>query len=142
MNGAGPDGSLRREAIRRGIPAIIYEAGPPYVFVESEIERGVEGVRNVMARLAMVTGAPSESVSKVLVRSRWQRVPRGWGGIYLPRVQVGDSVAAGQPLGTIADPGSDQVRELRAEMGGVIIGMALPQVVLSGYALFHVGEMH
>jgi hypothetical protein len=36
---------------------------------------------------------------------------------------------------------SDQVHELHAEIGGVIIGMALPQVVLSGYALFHVGEV-
>jgi predicted deacylase len=98
-------------------------------------------VRNVMARLAMIADPPSQSVSKVLVRSRWLRVPRGRGGIYLPRVRVGDSVAEGQLLATIADPVSDQVHELHAETGGLVIGMALPQVVLSGYALFHVGEV-
>jgi len=141
ITGAGPDGSIRREATRRGIPAIIYEAGPPYVFLESEIERGVEGVRNVMARLAMIADPPSKSVSKVVVRSRWLRVPRGWGGIYLPRVGVGDAVVEGQLLATIADPVSDQVHELRAGMGGVVIGMALPQVVISGSPLFHIGEV-
>lgn len=141
ITGPGPAGSLRRETTQRGIPAIIYEAGPPYIFLEAEIERGVEGVRNVMAHLAMTDEPPSKSVSKVLVRSRWQRVPRGWGGIYLPRVRVGDSVAEGQLLATIADPVTDQVHEVRADTGGVIIGMSLPQVVLSGSALFHIGEV-
>jgi uncharacterized protein len=141
VTGAGPKGSLRREAAGRGIPAIIYEAGPPYVFLEAEIELGVEGVRNVMARLDMTADPPSESVSEVLVDSRWLRVPPGRGGIYLPSVRLGDSVTEGQLLATIADPVSDQVHELHAEIGGVIIGMALPQVVLSGYALFHVGEV-
>jgi uncharacterized protein len=141
ITGPGPDGSIRREATRRGIPTIIYEAGPPYIFLESEIERGVEGVRNVMARLEMTSDSPSESVSKVLVRSRWLRVPRGWGGIYLPRVRVGDSVTEGQLLATIADPVTDQVHEVRAQAGGVVIGMSLPQVVLSGSALFHIGEV-
>ena len=86
-------------------------------------------------------GPPSESVSKVLVRSRWLRVPRGWGGIYLPRVGVGDAVAEGQLLATIADPVTDQVHEVRADIDGVVIGMSLPQVVLSGSALFHIGEV-
>jgi uncharacterized protein len=141
ITGPGPSGSIRREATQRGIPSIVYEAGPPYIFLESEIERGVEGVRNVMARLAMIAEAPSDSVSKVLVRSRWLRVPRGWGGIYLPRVRVGDSVSEGQLLATIADPVTDEVHEVRADNGGVIIGMSLPQVVLSGSALFHIGEV-
>jgi uncharacterized protein len=141
ITSAGPDGSIRREASLRGIPTIIYEAGPPYVFLESEIERGVEGVRNVMSRLAMIDEPPSKSVSKVLVRSRWLRVPRGQGGIYLPRVGVGDSVTEGQLLATIADPISAQVHELHADLGGVVIGMALPQVVISGSALFHIGEV-
>jgi uncharacterized protein len=141
ITGPGPDGSIRREATRRGIPAIVYEAGPPYIFLESEIERGLEGLRNVMARLGMTSGPPSETVSKVLVRSSWLRVPRGWGGIYLPRVRLGETVVEGQLLATIADPVSDEVRELHARIGGVVIGMALPQVVLSGSPLFHVGEI-
>ena len=141
VNGAGPAGSVRREATRRGIPAIIYEAGPPYIFLETEIERGVEGVRNVMSRLAMIDEPASESVSQVLMRSRWVRVPPGMGGIYLPRVRVGDTVAEGQLLATIADPVTDEVHEVHANMAGVVIGMSLPQVVLSGSALFHVGEV-
>jgi predicted deacylase len=132
ITSVGPDGSIRREATRRGIPTIIYEAGPPYIFLESEIERGVEGVRNVMSRLAMIDAPPSKSVSKILVRSRWLRVPRGVGGIYMPRVQVGDSVAEGQLLATIADPISGKVHEVHADIGGVVIGMALARIIREG----------
>ncbi len=46
VGGAGPTGSLRREAMRAGIPAIIYESGPPFVFVEQEIATGARGVLN------------------------------------------------------------------------------------------------
>ncbi len=55
---------------------------------------------------------------------------------------VGIIVTSPGPKGsTIADPVSDHVLEVRAEIDGVVIGMALPQVVLSGSPLFHVGEL-
>jgi len=40
VGGAGPSGSLRREVVRAGVAAIIYESGPPYSFVPKEIENG------------------------------------------------------------------------------------------------------
>jgi hypothetical protein len=33
------------------------------------------------------------------------------------------------------------VYEIRADRTGVVVGAALPQVVLSGYGLFHIGEL-
>jgi predicted deacylase len=137
--GEGPDGSLRREAVKAGIPAIIYEAGPPYVFVEPEIARGTQGVRNVMTYLGMTPGPPDTAPAQWLERSRWLRVPHRQGGIYLPTVSVGDAVEAGQLVATVTDPVADQVHEIRANEDGVVIGMSLPQVVLSGSALIHVG---
>jgi predicted deacylase len=139
--GAGPTGSLRREAMKIGIPAIIYEAGPPYVFVEPEIARGVEGIRNVMSRLRMISSPPSAGHAQMLGTSHWVRVPRGQGGIYRPLVKLGDSVDAGQMLATVTDPVTDQINEIRAKKGGVVVGMALPQVVLSGYGIVHVGTV-
>lgn len=137
--GEGPEGSLRRESVRAGIPAIIYEAGPPYVFVEPEIARGTQGVMNVMRHLGMVNGPPDSAPAQWLERSRWLRVPHRQGGIFLPTVGVGDAVEAGQLVATVTDPVTDQVHEIRASEDGVVIGMSLPQVVLSGSALIHVG---
>lgn len=141
IEGAGPAGSLRREACKAGIAAIIYEAGPPQVFLEPEIERGVQGVRNIMAHLQMISTKEKRSRSTLLARSFWQRVPVDQGGIYLPIVSLGDAVKTGQLLGTIADPVTDVVHRIVAQETGIVIGMALPQIVLSGYGLFHIGEV-
>jgi predicted deacylase len=139
--GAGPSGSLRREAVRAGLAAIIYESGPPYVFVEKEIENGTRGVLNVMDHLGMYATPGKKPHAQTLARSSWLRVPRGKGGIYLSAVRLGDSVKVGDLLGTIADPVTDEVYEIRAQRAGVVVGAALPQVVLSGYGLFHIGEL-
>ncbi len=138
--GAGPKGSLRREAMRVGIPAIIYEAGPPLIFVVDEIEKGTRGVRNVMAHLKMITATQPVDPAHLLRDSYWIRVPPGYGGIYLPVVKLGSTVAKGEVLATIADPVTDAVFEIQADQPGIVVGMALPQVVLSGYGLFHVGN--
>lgn len=139
--GEGPDGSLRREAVRIGIPAIIYEAGPPYIFLEEEIERGTQGVKNVMSYLGMTDDPPNTRPAQWLDRSRWLRVPQGQGGIYLPTVRVGDMVTAGQLVATVTDPITNQVHEIRASEDGVVIGMSLAQVLLSGSAVIHVGKV-
>jgi hypothetical protein len=41
----------------------------------------------------------------------------------------------------VTDPVSDEVHEIRSDREGIVIGAALPQVVLSGYGLFHIGEL-
>jgi predicted deacylase len=74
-------------------------------------------------------------------KSHWIRAPRGQGGFFFPSVKLGDSVKSGQQLGSVTDPLTDEVHPIRAETDGEILGMALPRVVLSGYGLFHVGNI-
>lgn len=139
--GQGPDGSLRREAMKRGIPAIVYEAGPPYIFLEPEIVRGTQGVRNVMSHLGITDDARNTQPTQWLERSRWVRVPHRQGGIYLPAVALGDEVKEGQVVATLTDPLTDATHEVRARDDGIVIGMSLPQVLLSGSALVHIGKV-
>jgi predicted deacylase len=141
IDGAGPDGSLRREAQKAGIKAIIYEAGPPLVFREDEIARGTSGILNVLDGLGMFASGAKAEKSQLLKRSFWVRVPRGQGGIFLPTVALGAAVKKGDLLATVVDPLSDEVHEIRAEGDGTVVGMALPRVVLSGYGIFHIGEL-
>jgi len=141
IGGAGPAGSLRREATRIGVAAIIYEAGPPYVFLEPEIDRGVHGVLNVLDHLGMYETEVERTKSQRLAGSSWVRVPKGHGGIFLTSVKLGDTVNAGDLLGTVTDPVKDTTFEVRANRSGIVIGAALPQVVLSGYGLFHIGRI-
>jgi len=141
VDGAGPSGSLRREAMKVGIKSIIYEAGPPLVFLEPEIDRGVLGIENVMAYLGMTKARIPRPKGKMLVDDTWIRVPVGQGGIYLPIAPLGKAVKKGELLARITDPITDVMHEIQADRDGMIVGMALPQVVLSGYGLFHVGVL-
>ena len=138
LGGAGPDGSLRRESAKAGIPTIIYEAGEPFRFQEDEIERGVQGVENIMAYLDM-TGLADQEIpaARIYERSTWIRTARGSGGFFFPTATLGDVVNAGDILGRIVDPLTDSSIEVISPLAGEIIGMAVPQPVLSGYALFH-----
>jgi predicted deacylase len=136
--GSGPEGSLRREAAKAGVPAIIYEAGEPLRFQEDEIERGMQGVTNVMAYLDMSgQTAVKTPDSHIYQRSRWIRAAFRHGGFFFPTAKLGDFVQKGDSLGRVVDPLTDESFDIVAQFPGEIIGAALPQPVLSGYALFH-----
>ncbi len=142
LGGEGPRGSLRREMMEAGVPAIIYEAGLPLRFEPAEIEKGFEGVRNVMIRMGMRAGRPTRPTpdSRVFSRSRWLRVPLGMGGVFYPVKQLGERIKPGDEIAHVEDPFTDQQYVMRAEQAGTVIGLAVPQVVFSGYALVHVAE--
>jgi len=136
----GPRGSLRREAVEAGIPAIIYEAAGPHVFDVEAADVGVRGLLNVMRHLEILPGdSPEIPEDKVYHLTVWERVPLGSGGFFFPEVSLGTEVKTGQRLGYLVTPLEDKTTVLTASRDGIIIGMARPQIVLSGYALFHLG---
>jgi predicted deacylase len=139
--GKGPKGSLRRAALDAGIPAIIYEAGEPLRFQPGKIEPGVAGVRSVMRYLDMIDG-PLVRVpdARVFRDSTWVRVPRQKGGFFFPDAELGDQVERSQALGYVIDPMTDVRTPITAHRAGEIIGRAVAQPVLTGYALFHIGS--
>lgn len=140
LGGGGPDGSLRGEMVKAGIPAIIYEAGGPLLFQEEEVARGAEGVRNVMHYLGMMeVPGYNPPNPKIYEKTRWVRVPPGQGGFFFPELLMGANVEEGTRMGYVVDPVTDQQHVITSKYAGQIIGMTLPQPVLSGYPLFHLG---
>jgi len=140
LGGEGPDGSLRGEMVKAGVPAIIYEAGGPLLFQEEEVVRGAQGVRNVMHTLGMahVTGYEPAS-PEIFEKTRWVRVARGHGGFFFPELAMGAIVQKGSRMGYVVDPVTDEEYAVISPSDGRIIGMTLPQPVLSGGPLFHLG---
>ena len=139
LHGRGPRGSLRRAAGDLGIPAILYEAGEPLRFQAGEIQRGALGVVHLMQHLGMLQGdAPAPELQRVYRGSRWLRAPAG--GIFLTRRELGEKIALGDVLGTITDPITNERITVVSQGRGELIGMALPQVVLPGFALFHLAR--
>lgn len=134
----GARGTLRRAAVEDGIPAITYEAGEPMRFQREEVSHGVTGVLHWLAFLGMLEGRPGRTdEERIYTRSRWVRVSDG--GIFITDRELGERVHAGDILGTVTDPISNERTRVIASFGGRIIGRALSQVVIPGFAAFHIG---
>jgi hypothetical protein len=73
----------------------------------------------------------------VYYRSSWVRADNG--GILLADVGLGSTVRKGDLLGTITDPMNNAQTEMRSPFSGRIIGMARNQIVMPGFAAFHIG---
>ena len=131
-------GTLRHAATEAGIPSVTLEAGGPLELELNEVKQGVKGIESLIASLGMTHkrrfwGDPEP----VYYRSTWVRAESG--GILFSDVSLGSSVRKGDLLGTITDPMSNVRVELRAPYSGRIIGMSRNQVVMPGFAAFHVG---
>ena len=131
-------GTLRYAATRAGIPTVTLEAGGPSQLELNEVKHGVKSIETLVNTLGMVKkrrfwGEPEP----VYYRSSWVRADNG--GILLADVSLGSTVRKGTLLGTITDPMNNASTELRSPYAGRIIGMARNQVVMPGFAAFHVG---
>ena len=132
------DGTLRHAATSAGIPAVTLEAGGPSQLELEEVKHGVKGIETLLNTLDMVKkmrlwGDPQP----VYYRSTWVRANHG--GILLADVSLGSTVRQGDLLGTITDPMNNASTRLYSPFSGRIIGMARNQVVMPGFAAFHVG---
>ncbi len=131
-------GTLRHAATQAGIPTVTVEAGGPLQLEMNEVKHGVKSIETLLSSLGMTKrrrlwGDPEP----VYYRSSWVRADSG--GILLANVSLGSTVRPGDLLGTITDPMSNARTELRSPYAGRVIGMARNQVVMPGFAAFHVG---
>ena len=131
-------GTLRYAATQAGIPAVTLEAGGPSVLELNEVKHGVKGIETLISTIGMQRKLRLWSDPEpVYYRSSWVRADSG--GILLADVGLGSTVSQGDLLGTITDPMSNAQSEVRSPYAGRIIGMARNQVVMPGFAAFHVG---
>ena len=69
--------------------------------------------------------------------SMWVRADKG--GMLLGETKLGKRVKQGDVLGTVTDPITNEKQQILAPREGRVIGMALNQFVMPGYATFHLG---
>lgn len=138
VHSEGEEGMLRYAALKRGIPAVTLEAGESLRLQAEQVEEGVKSIYSLLKREGMYSrlftwGDPEPTY----YQSRWQRAEAG--GILFSQVELGDNVSEGEILGTVADPITNEVSEIIAPFNGRIIGMAVNQVVMPGFAAYHLG---
>jgi len=136
--GAAFGGTSSAAAAAVGIPAIIAEAGGCGLVEEAAVAAHVRGLDGVVRYLGMAVGeaAPGPAPEPVyLDRFIWPRTPRaGW---WEPAVRVGETVAAGQMLGTVSTlDGGEVLETLAAPADGVILFLtSSPAVAADGLLL-------
>lgn len=138
LNGRGNPNSLRAAAVTAGIPAVTLEAGEPMAMQSEVVEEGVKAINTLLAKAGMYGKQQRWTrIAPVYYRSVWVRSNQS--GILFSKATLGQRVKVDDILGTVTDPITNARITIKSPYNGRIIGMALDQVVLPGFAAYHIG---
>jgi len=138
LHSPGTAGTLRRAATDAGIPAVTLEAGEPGRLQSAQVREGTAGIVRLLDALKIVNRMNVFAGPRpVYYRSTWVRSDHG--GILFSLVRLGQLVSPGDILGTVTDPITNEQNLIYSPVRGRIVGMALNQVVMPGFATFNLG---
>ncbi|NLV09039.1 deacylase [Halomicrobium mukohataei] len=128
----GPDGQLARAAPDEGVPTIDPELGGCVGWDEQSIQRGVEGVYNVLRYYGFL--AASHSFEAQTRARGFDQYGSPAGGLVDFQKQLGDRVTRGDTLYTITDVFGQQKDVVTARSSGIFWrARRLPQVATGEY---------
>jgi uncharacterized protein len=114
-------GTTSAAAAAAGIPGFIAEAGGRGLLDPVEVERHVRGLRGALRAAGVLDGAPEPPLAgqQLVERFLWLRTATpGW---WQSAVDVGDTVAADDRLGSVLDGFGDVVATITAPEAGVVL---------------------
>lgn len=134
----GGRGTLRNAATTFGVPTVTFELGEPGTLQLNHVRFGVRAMETLLDKLGMVARFRLWTEPQpVFYRSHWLRAYRG--GILTSTVRVGARVAVGDVLGVVTNPLTNEQSNILSPYGGRLLGRALNQFVIPGFATFHIG---
>jgi predicted deacylase len=143
LHSEGTRGMLRVAAVAAGIPAVTFEVGAPHFIELQHIEPAAEAIRTLMDHMGMLGREQSDAAAPepapIYFDSRWVRTNAS--GFLFAEVELGQQVTLGQRLGHVIDPVTSARTDIVAPFPGQVLGKALNQLVLPGYAAFHIGRL-
>ena len=138
LNSRGNKSSLRAAAVRAGIPTVTLEAGEPMRLQRDMVEVGVKAINTLLAKSGMYSKLGIWDKPKpAFYDSAWVRSNAS--GILLSEKELGDEVRKGDILGAVNNPISNEQIDIVSPYKGRILGMALDQFVMPGFAVYHIG---
>ncbi len=138
LHKSGHGKSLRATVTRAGIPTVAFEMGQTGSLQEEYVESGIKTMDTLIRNLGILKRFRLWfDPQPVYYGSRWVRVNSG--GILIAKVKIGSKVEKHDILGHLINPLTTEESEILAPFNGRILGMALNQFMLPGYAAFHIG---
>jgi predicted deacylase len=131
--------TFRAEAMIQGIPTITVEYGNPQVYQKDMIERGEQGMQNIMSWLKMIE-TPIEVFSKKPIackKSFWIYVDVG-GLLEIP-VELNQVIKKGDLIGVVRNPFGDILKKYYSPEDGVVIGKSSNPINMDGGRIIHLG---
>jgi len=123
----------------RGKPAITTETGYLGVPVEEMVQRNVDGVFRLLRYLRMVPG-DVELVRNPLFFDRTEVLRSPATGVWLAKVERGQSVQKGALVGVLTDFFGATQAEIRAPFGGIVLYVVATPAMSQGEPLGMIGE--
>lgn len=114
-------GSTTTAAASLGIPAVLGEVGGQGLWPESDVELHAAGFRRALhvAGLIAEPEAGPRRESRLLTKEAWLRSDVD--GMFVPTVNVGAEVTAGEPLGEVQDAFGRTLKVVEAPIDGFVI---------------------
>lgn len=138
LHSPGSPGMLRHALSEVGIPAVTFEVGAPARLEPADIDFGLQAIHTLLHKMGMTRSFRMWAEPQALFyAAKWVRVDTG--GLLFSEVKLGDRVRVGQRLGKVIDPIQNIERGIISPVRGKVLGMALNQIVLPGFAAFHLG---
>jgi len=128
----GPDGQLARVAPDEGVPTIDPELGGAVGFSETSVQKGVDGVFNVLRYYGFLDG--NVSTTRQTRAKRFDQYGAPVGGLVDYRVDLGARVSSGEPIFEVTDPFGQSKATIEADSDGIFWrSRRLPQVAAGEY---------
>ena len=128
----GPDGQLARAAPDEGIPTIDPELGGAVGWDEESIQKGVDGVFNVLRYYGLLAG--DVSLRTQVRASGFNQYGSPVGGLVRFESELGEHVQAGDTLFEVTTPFGESKAEVTADNDGILWRTRrLPQVATGEY---------
>ncbi|WP_408957423.1 succinylglutamate desuccinylase/aspartoacylase family protein [Natrinema sp. 74] len=128
----GPDGQLARAAPDEGIPTVDPELGGAVGWDETSIQKGVEGVFNVLRYYGFLEG--DQHLEAQTHASGFEQYGAPAGGLVTLQQDLGDRVRPGEPLFEVTTPFGEPKAEVTADSDGILWrARRLPQVATGEY---------
>jgi predicted deacylase len=132
-------GTTSAAAAAAGIPAFIAEAGGRGLLEPTEVERHIRGLHSALRTAGVLDGEPDPPLEGQRLVERFVWLHTSTPGWWRPAVDVGESVAAGDPLGAVLDGFGDAIDTITAPEAGVPLFITSSPAVQAGGLLLGLG---
>lgn len=128
-------------ASRAQIPNTLIEAGGAGLQSKDDVDRHVNGVKNIMKYLGMLEGKPIERKNQRHMGTKSEGIRAKRGGFFTYLVNAGDIVKENQLIGLITNPFGEVLEEINSPISGVITIINFLAAKNTGDPLFSITEL-